>query len=396
MTPRDDHMQKQERPMRIAIMCSGPGVGLCPYPVELAICLHHLGQDVHAFCGSDKEIETGLRAKLDLNKLPVHVVPFAEAMGKKGFSPFDSSLRRALDELKPDIVQSWGPRFAYQGRAFWFQKHKPIHVAMIMSMAHDSSSKWHERIGALLANRYLDRVLALCELESQRLSSVGVRADKTQIMLAPMACPPNAEIAAAARAAGRNAVLSEFNLPIDRKYAGCFAQFRAVKRQDQLIQAFEQLANEFPQWDLVLAGAGERFEECKKLAAALGGRVHFLGSIQHERAIRLMTAMTAQAHVSMIETFGYSMLEPLLLGVPTVMTRVGIGKEIESAGKGLVVEAGNLPELTAGLRTVMQQSPPILMMAAQGPEWVTQTFDTPLVAAKLLKLYQRMLAARAR
>ena len=33
-----------------------------------------------------------------------------------------------------------------------------------------------ERIGAMLCNRYLDRVLAMCELDAKRLSDVGVRA----------------------------------------------------------------------------------------------------------------------------------------------------------------------------------------------------------------------------
>jgi glycosyltransferase involved in cell wall biosynthesis len=363
--------------------------------VELAVCFHRQGHEVHAICGSDKEYETGLRAKLDENRIPVHVVPFTEAMGARAFSPFDFSLRRTLDALAPDVVQSWGPRFAYQGRAFRLRRrgHRPIQVAMIMSMAHDSGRSWPERIGAALANRYLDRVLALCELESKRLLSVGVRTDKTEVMLAPMACPPNLQLAAAARAQGRDAILRAFELPADRNYLGCFAQFRPVKRQDVLIQAFTAIAAEFPQWDLLLAGAGECMEQCRQLASALPrGRVHFLGSIPHERAIALMAVIDAVAHCSTVETFGYSMLEPLLLGVPTVMSRVGVAAEIERAGKAVVVDPASAPVLAEGLRAVLRRDERIRAMAEQAPQWVTQTFDTPLVAAKLLDLYQRMLA----
>ena len=382
--------------MRIAMMCAAPGVGLCPYPVQLAAYFKERGYDIHAIRGTDREYETGLGAMLEASGVPVHVIPFTEVMEKAGFNPLDFSLRRALDELKPDIVHSWGPRFAFQGRSFLRRRHRPIHVAMIMSMAHDyRGSIWKERLAAALANRYLDRVLAACELERERLSSIGVRPDKLDVMLAPMACPPNLKLADESRAAGRDAVLREFGLRTDRLHVGCFAQFRPVKRQDMLIRAFGELAEEFGQWDLVLAGAGERFEACKEVAKALPGRVHFLGSIPHERSIRLMTVMDAVAHSSSIETYGFSLLEPLLLGVPTVMTRVGVAGEIEQAGKAIVVPPDDQSALREGLRKVLRRDDAILGMAAQGPKWVTETVDTPLVATKLLALYERLLQARS-
>lgn len=384
--------------MRIAIMCAAPGgAGLCPYPVDLAIAFRALGHEVHAIRGSDREYETGLAAKLEAAQLPVRNVPFSEVGGRAAFSPFDSSLRRALDELKPDVVHSWGPRFAYQGRSFAFSKHRPIHVAMIMSMGHDAGRKWPERVGALLANRYLDSVLANCELEARRLKAVGVKPSKVQVMLAPMACPPNLELAAAARAEGREAVLREAGLPADRKYVGCFAQFRPVKRQDLLIQAFGDVAGEFPEWDLVLAGQGDKLEECKSLAAALPpGRVRFLGSIPHERAVRLTAVVDAVAHSSTVETFGYSILEALLLGKPLLTTRVGVAVEVEQAGKAIVVEPGSREALAKGLRTLLRGGPQVAAMTEGTPEWITENFDTPRVAARLVALYEQMLAARSR
>ena len=382
--------------MRIAIMCAGPGVGLCPYPVQLAVHFKQQGHDVQAICGSDQEYETGLHASLDANEVPVHDIPFCEATGKAGFNPFDFSVRRALDKLKPDIVHSWGPRFAYQGRSFRGSTHRPIHVAMIMSMAHDARSRWPERVAAALANRYLDRVLAACELEKERLLKLGVRSDKLDVMLAPMACPPNLELAAAARAEGRDAVLRSFDLPTDRKHLACFAQFRPVKRQDLLIRAFASLMQEYPGWDLVLAGKGECLEACKQLAAQVAPRrVRFLGNIPHEQAIRLMAVTEAVVHCSNIETFGYSLLEPLLLGVPAVLTRVGVGKEIERAGKAIVIDPDNESAMTQALRTLLRRDERVIQMAKGGPEWVLNHVDTPLVARNLLELYGRLLPERA-
>jgi glycosyltransferase involved in cell wall biosynthesis len=377
-------------------MCAGPGVGLCPYPVQLANHFKRQGHDVQAICGSDAEYETGLHDSLRDNQVPVHCIPFSEATGKAGFNPFDFSVRRAIHELRPDVVHSWGPRFAFQARSYWPTRQRPIHVAMIMSMAHDVGARWQERLAAALANRYLDRVLAACEIERERLTSIGVRPDKLQVMLAPMACPPNLEAAAAARAAGRDAVLREFELPTERKYVGCFAQFRPVKRQDLLIKSFASVLGSFPQWDLVLAGRGERFEACKELAGQLApGRIRFLGNIPHEKSIRLMTVVDAVIHTSNIETFGYSLLEPLLLGKPAALTRVGVAKEIEKEKLALVFEPDNEAAMVAALRSLMSEDEGLAEMASRGPQWVQRAVDTPVVAHNLLDLYRRMLQQRA-
>src|SRR5436190_10311942 len=175
-----------------------------------------------------------------------------------------------------------------------------------------------------------------------------------EIMFAPMACGANLEIAAAARARGREAILREFDLSPQRKYLGYFAHFRPVKRHDLLIQSFIEVMNEFPEWQLVLAGGGQCFDACKALAAPHRDRIHMLGGIQHERAIQLMAMMDAVVHCSTVETFGYSMLEPLLLGVPALLTRVGIAREIEREGKAIVVDPNSGPALKEGLRAIMR------------------------------------------
>jgi glycosyltransferase involved in cell wall biosynthesis len=100
------------------------------------------------------------------------------------------------------------------------------------------------------------------------------------------------------------------------------------------------------------------------------------------------------AHSSTIETFGYSILEPLLLGKPLVTTRVGVAVEVEKAGKAVVVEPGSGAALTAGLREVMKGGERIGQMTEGGPAWVMENFDTPRVAARLVALYERLIGSR--
>jgi len=381
--------------MRIAIMCSSPGGGgLSPNPVELALSFKRQGHDVHAFCGSKIEYETGLRARMEAAGIIVHEIPFAESTGLRGMSPFDSSLRKEMLAISPDVVHCWGPRFAYQSRPFGRrrQPHRPVYVAMIMAMGHDGAG-WRGKVGAWMANNYLDRALGCCSIDLQRLRTLGIRSEKLDLMLAPISCAPALAIEKQALADGREAVLKEFNLPAHRKLLGYIAKFRAVKRQDLLIRAFTKLAPEFPDWDLVLPGEGEGLEECKASANAIPGRVHFLGNIQHERALRLTAAVDAIAHTSDIETFGWSMLESLLLGKPVVFTRAGVAGEVQQAKTGLVTDIGNLDQLIASLRTLLTGGPEIDAMAAGGPTWVQENFDVDVVAKKLVAVYERLRGA---
>ena len=63
--------------------------------------------------------------------------------------------------------------------------------------------------------------------------------------------------------------------------------------------------------------------------------------------------MNAVVHCSNTETFGYSMIEPLLLGIPTVVTKVGIGYEIENNNAAVVIPKDDIHALVKGIENIL-------------------------------------------
>ena len=139
-----------------------------------------------------------------------------------------------------------------------------------------------------------------------------------------------------------------------------------------------------------MAGQGATRAACEALAVekGLADRVHFLGRLPNDRAIPLLASMDAVAHCSNAETFGNSMVEPLLFGIPTCITSIGIGQEIEEAGAAVVVAPDSLDELLVGLKSVMEPSGDTLRLFEGAPDYVRSTFDVNIVAKQLVDLYQ--------
>ena len=80
-------------------------------------------------------------------------------------------------------------------------------------------------------------------------------------------------------------------------------------------------------------------------------------------------------------------ISPLLFGKPTLVTRVGIGHEIEQAQKALVAAPDNAEELSAGLDRLLRLEPELVAAAKEGPAWVKETFDVMVIARQLISIY---------
>jgi len=116
-----------------------------------------------------------------------------------------------------------------------------------------------------------------------------------------------------------------------RKVVACLASFQPRKRQNMLIKAFSKLKDQYSDYDLVLAGGGAERSSCEHLVTELGmnGRVHFVGQLANDDAMSLLSVSDIVVHCSNAETFGYSMVEPLYLEKPTLVTKVGVAWEME-------------------------------------------------------------------
>lgn len=108
---------------------------------------------------------------------------------------------------------------------------------------------------------------------------------------------------------------------------------RLVKRTgiDLLIEAAAPLFDEFPDFEIYVAGKGSEAENLKKLAEKLGieKQVHFLGFVPDEKLALYYRASDLSCVPSRsLEGFGTIVLESLIQGTPAIATPVGGLSEI--------------------------------------------------------------------
>ncbi len=361
------------------------------YPTHLALELKKRGLDVHVVVGCDKEQSPNLRRLLLSHNIGLHLAACLEMSGLRALVTPNGALHSVVRNLSPDVIHCFGPITAFQKSWPDLPRHKTC--VMVAAMASTSKGPWMARIGSLLLNRYADVVLAQCSQEYERLRRAGVPQRKLGIMYSPLACDDLTSVALKYSGPdSRKLAFDRFSIDPSSRLIGCFANLYPWKRQDLLIKAFAGMSPQIPGWRLLLAGEGSERTRYENLAAALGisRRVHFLGRLNNMEAIQLLASVDVAVHCSNAETFGYSMLEPLLLGRPTVITRIGIGHEIERARQAVVVETDNLDALITGLERAISLDDDVRAMTITGPRYIRENFDVSVIADRLISVYGQL------
>jgi glycosyltransferase involved in cell wall biosynthesis len=368
--------------MKLVMIGSDPGNGLLYHPTRLAVELARQGHEVHVVSRPGREQSPGLTEQLAAAGVELHEIRSLARSGIRAMLRGAPDLRSRIRALRPDAIHVFGAVTAFQVRGTG-----PRCVAMIEGMGHNMRWRWPARLGALSLNRSADQVLALCEAEQARLVGLGVDSRRLAVLHNFIDCD---DFLRHAGLRNRSLALQRAGLDLSGRYLGCFANFHPRKRQRLLLEAFANVAPRHLGWTLVLAGDGIERQRCEALAHSLGlaRRVRFLGRLATADAIPLLAAMDAAVHCSAGETFGYSMIEPLLLKLPTLLTRIAIGREVERAGAGLVVAPDDVPALTSGLDRLLNRDHELMTQAALGPAFVRRTFDVGRIAESLVAFYR--------
>ena len=370
--------------MRICFQASSAAQGLCLDVSCVALALARSGHEVHVLTFGEREQSPGLAQELLAAGLQIHRFDCLSRGGWRGLLASGRHLRRFISELAPHVVHIYGASHAFQTRRV---NDKALRVVVPAAMGIGSRSGWPARFGGFLLSRYADRVIAQCEAEYDRLGRTGIRCDMIRTVPAAVDCqrflqkrgnPP----------ATRDAFLRQYGLPSSSRLMGYFAAFRPNKRHGFLITVFNSLAERFPDWALVLGGDGVERARCQQFVAELGlsQRVILPGNLPHDALAPLLAAMDAVVHCSASETFGKSMVEPLLFGVPTVVTRVGIGYELERDSKALVVAPDSFEELQDAVQRILRGDTAIEKMAKEAVNYVVARFDVSTAAQQLVKI----------
>jgi glycosyltransferase involved in cell wall biosynthesis len=164
------------------------------------------------------------------------------------------------------------------------------------------------------------------------------------------------------------------------------------KGLDLLIQAAGKLAGEGKDFELLLAGNGDReYEEVLRAMIQrnhLAARTKFLGFVQGAEKTRLLHESDIFVLPSYEENFGIAVTEAMAAGLPVVISdRVNICDEVRSADAGLVT----LPEpdaLRLAIARLLSDQGLRAEMGARGAELVGNRFAMGAIAGETVMIYQ--------
>jgi glycosyltransferase involved in cell wall biosynthesis len=130
-----------------------------------------------------------------------------------------------------------------------------------------------------------------------------------------------------------------------------------------------------------------------RLPACIAERVTFTGFVPNDNLADHYTTADILINPSFSESFGMSLIEAMACGLPVVATRVGGMPEIVEEGRtGLLVESGNVVELSNAISTLIENESLRRDMGQAGQDRAVQMFTWENVVGKLYDSYMKVIA----
>lgn len=128
-----------------------------------------------------------------------------------------------------------------------------------------------------------------------------------------------------------------------------------------------------------------------RLPANIATQVRFIGFVPNDRLKDHYSNADILINPSFSESFGMSLIEAMACGLAVVASRVGGMPEIVDEGKtGVLVESGNVKELSEAICGLIQSESRRRAMGRAGQDRVTRLFPWDNVVEKLHDTYMRV------
>jgi glycosyltransferase involved in cell wall biosynthesis len=179
------------------------------------------------------------------------------------------------------------------------------------------------------------------------------------------------------------------SLHVKEPYVLFIGTIEPRKNVVRVIHAFEDIASQFPEHTLILAGKlGWDFES---VLEALAGspfreRMRYLGYISEEKKRILLAGCAALIYPSLYEGFGLPVLEAMASGVPLITSNVSSLPEVVGTA-GLMVDPESVEQLIAAMVQLLSNPELAKKFSALGRERA-RMFSWANTAAETYKAYQ--------
>ncbi len=260
-----------------------------------------------------------------------------------------------IREFQPNIVHVHSPRGVMLASLL-----KGFGKYALVGTMHSSNY----RRNAILMGFCTDRVIAIASLVAQILKQLGVPQEKLRVVLNGTLGSP------------RTRPIKEYQpASLQHPAVVCVAGMHKRKGIGELINAFEQIAWDYPQAHLYLVGAGscQQLFEAQAQSTSVADRIHFEGFQPQPQGYLLAADIFVLA--SHTEPFGLALSEAREAGCAIIASNVdGIPEVLDAGRAGLLIPPKNSRVLAATLSRLLGDSNILNQwkhQAKQNLEWLT-------------------------
>ncbi|UNK40469.1 glycosyltransferase (plasmid) [Shinella sp. H4-D48] len=179
-------------------------------------------------------------------------------------------------------------------------------------------------------------------------------------------------------------------LPTGRRFVLFLSRLHYKKGLDLLASAFQLVARQCPDVDLVVAGPdGGAENDFRDLVRRfdLESRVFMVGPIYGETKLQAFAAAACFCLPSRQEGFSIAITEALACGTPVVITDACHFPEVSAAGAGAVVSLDPM-EIATALIDVLSHPLAATAMGYKGRRLVFENYTWPRIAHRTISLYE--------
>lgn len=170
--------------------------------------------------------------------------------------------------------------------------------------------------------------------------------------------------------------------------------FNAQKAQDDLLRAFEIIAEKRDNVRLFIVGWGPLENKLRQIARdkGLSDKVVFTGKLPRKRIFELLSITDIFVLSSLWEGFGIVLAEAMALGKPVITTDTDGGREVVEHGKtGIIVPPGNPQVMSEKTLWLLDRPETMREMGAAGFERVVRLFDCKRYIREYENFYRSIL-----
>ena len=187
------------------------------------------------------------------------------------------------------------------------------------------------------------------------------------------------------------------NINRDKKYIGFIGRLVPEKGVHLLLEAFNKLYSQYPDWNLKILGEGKEEGDLKKYVSCnnLQDRVEFLPAVSHKKVVSVFHSMDILVLPSYDtfywkEQFGHVLIEAMSCKVVVVGSTGGeIPNVIGDAG--FVFQQKNKLQLYHSLKSLMDDENLRLQLSEKGLKRVKENFSHEAIAKKTYEFWQEFL-----